>query len=187
MFSCLVACAAYFGFGTSSEMYLSRSTKPHRLRAIQAMTKVELCGIVRTHSDPDFLSTTRLIRASLGCLTNLKSFELVLQLQESAHERREWRIDDSMFSKSPSLKKLVCRVWTSKHDDSVSLTEVDGQDFANELLHRLLKQEDFSDNIECFCYDSDTAAATESPYQSDSDDIECFWSDSDTAAATESP
>ena len=83
VFSCLATYAAYFGLSTPSGVQLFRSTEPHRLRAIQAMTKVKLRGIVGQHPNLDFLSTTRLIRASLGCLTSLASFELGLQLQET--------------------------------------------------------------------------------------------------------
>ena len=162
MFACLATCAAYFGLSTPSGVHLTRDTEPHRLRAIQAMTKVELRGIVGQDPCLDFLSTTRLIRASLGCLTSLASFELGLQLQEATGERRKWRIDDSLFSKSPSLRELVVSVSTPQFGIKAFLTEEDERDIANELLHRILKHEDFSDTIECFWRDNDTAASTES-------------------------
>ena len=162
VFTCFATFAAYFGLSTPSGVHLTRSTEPHRLRAIHAMTKVQLHGVVGQNPCLDFLSTTRLIRASLGCLTSLASFELGLQLQEPTGERRKWMIDDSMFSRSPSLRKLVVSVSTLQFAIKALLTEEDERDIANELLHRILKQEDFSDTIECFWRDNDTAASTES-------------------------
>lgn len=128
------------------------------------MTKVKIRVIIGQDGNPDFLLATRLIRALLGCLTNLESFELGLQLEEPADDRRKWRIDDSMFIKSSSLRELVLRVWTSDYDlsNKLNLTEEDALDIANELLRRLLKQEGFSDTIECFRRDNDSAATTES-------------------------
>ena len=162
VFSCLATYAAYFGLSAPSGVFLSRSTEPHRLRAIQAMTKVELRGIVGQNPYLDFLSTTRLIRASLGCLTNLASFALGLQLQDATGERRKWMIDDSMFSKSASLRELVLGVWSRQFAIDALLTEEDELEIAKELLHRILKRDDFSDTIECFRRDKDTAASTES-------------------------
>ena len=67
-----------------------------------------------------------------------------------------------MFSKSLSLRELGLGVWTSPFLVNAFLTEEDELDFANELLRRILKQEDFSDTIEYFWRDNDTAASTES-------------------------
>ena len=159
MFSCLATYAAYFGLSTPPGVHLFRSTEPHRLRAIQAMTKVKLHGVVGQHPNLDFLSTTRLIRASLGCLTSLASFELGLQLEEAPGERRKWRIDDCMFSKSPSLRELILSVWTPLNAVEAVLTEEDELYIANELLHRIWKKEGFNDTIEGFWPDNDTDAA----------------------------
>ena len=172
VFSCLPTYAAYFGLSTPSGVHLSRSTEPHRLRAIQAMTKVELRGVVGQNPNLDFLSTTRLIRASLGCLTALASFELDLQLLDTTDERRKWRIDDSMFSKSPSLRELVLGVWTPWRSIETLLTEKGERDIANEILRRILKQEDFSDTIEYVWPDDDTAASTESLQEID---MKALW------------
>ena len=162
VFACLATYAAYFGLSAPSGVHLSRSTEPHRLRAFQAMTKVELRGIVGQNPCLDFLSTTRLIRASLGCLTSLVSFELGLQLQGATGELRKWRIDDSMFSKSASLRELILCVWSPQFTVDTLLTEEEELEIAKELLHRILKREDFSHTVECFWRDNDTAASTES-------------------------
>ena len=162
VFWCLAAFAAYFGLSTPSGVYLPRDTEPHKLRAIQAMTKVELRGVVGQELCLDFLSTTRLIRAGLGCLTSLESFKLGLELHDAVGERRKWRIDDSMFSMSSSLRELVLGVWSNQDHVEIMLAEEDEPDIAKELLHRILKRGDFSDTIECFRRDNDTAASTES-------------------------
>lgn len=159
VFWCLATYATYFGLKIPSRVHLSRDTEPHRLRAISAMTRIELRGLVAENSYINFLSTTRLIRASLGCLTSLVSFRLGLELHEAVGARRKWRIDDSMFSKSPSLRKLVLGVWSGAE---IVFAEENGLEIAKELLRRILKKEGFSDIIEYFWPDNDTTAPTES-------------------------
>ena len=67
-----------------------------------------------------------------------------------------------MFSKSPSLRELIFSVWTPPDALEASLTEEDELDIARELLHRVSKKEGFSDTIEGFWRENDTAASTES-------------------------
>lgn len=77
--------AVYFGFAAPNQVYLPRSTERNRLRAVQAMTRVELHGQVGDKDFPDSFSASRLIRAGLGCLTSLPSLELNLEIFDLRH------------------------------------------------------------------------------------------------------
>ena len=160
VFVCLAAYATYFGFGVPAEGHIPRSTEPHRLRAIQAMTKVEVYGSVGRSPFLDFLSTSRLIRAGLGCHTNLMSFKLNLEPYGSIDQRRKWMIDDSLFSKPPSLNKLVIGIWGRENGDEMPTPGEDQEAVAKELLDRIVKREDFTDMTELFLSDNGTAAST---------------------------
>lgn len=149
-FLCLAAFATYFGLQAPDQVHISRSTERHRLRAIQAMTKVKV-RIAGSNLYPTFLSTSRLIRAGLGCLTNITSFELCLGNLDIIEAQPElMMIDDSMFSKPPSLRKLVVGVRKSDLYLDGPQTEQDQLDIAKELVRRILKQKDFSDTVELF-------------------------------------
>ena len=161
--------AAYFGFTETTDIYMPRSTEPKRLRAIQAMTRVELYGKVT----PLFLSASRLIRAGLGCLTSLVSLELRLEFMV-CFEIRAWEdpcmIDNSMFSKPSSLRKLIINVHNvdTRPNFKARLgflapgsnlaTEKTRLVVAEALLRRLLKQGGFCDTTERFLKDDDIAA-----------------------------
>ena len=160
-FMCITAFATYFGLQAPDQVHIPRSTEPHRLRALQAMTKVEV-RMVGNFQSLDFLSCSRLIRAGLGCLTNLTSFEVSLEIHDYFDKQQLWRIDDYMFSKPPSLKKLVVGVWDSELTLDGLAAEEEQLDIAKELVHRILKQEDFSDMIESFQPYDNTYASTES-------------------------
>lgn len=156
--------AAYFGIANVANTYVSHSTEPNRLRAIRAMTKVELHGTVDDIKRISFLSISRLIRAGLGCLTSLSSLELHLKFLHYFNRKRglrKWMIDDSMFSKPSSLRKLVIDVHNldlghHRHrprfitDELVLANDNERLVIAEELMHRMLKQEGFRDTIERF-------------------------------------
>lgn len=153
----LATFAAYFGLGgTPTEVYMSRLTEPHRLRAIHSMTKVELRGNV---SDTwaqavQFLRASRLVRMGLGCLTSLTSFELKLGYIW-ANMLGGWSIDDCLFSKPPSLKKLVVTVrnvdpwglYESAVGEPRLLTwqQRESLMIAEEVMRRMVKEEGFHD------------------------------------------
>ena len=108
--------AAYFGLDIPKSkigfpLHVPCSTEPNRLRAIQAMTKVELRGMIGEripfYRSLDLLSATRLIRAGLGCLTCLVSLALNLRIDDDNDTRESWMIDDCMFSKPTSLSNLL--------------------------------------------------------------------------------
>lgn len=141
---------AYFGLITPEQVYVPRSTEPDRMRAIQAMTEIEVCGIVGRRPFLDILSASRLIRTGLGCLTSLASLELSLELYGKIN-LQDWKIDDCMFSKPSSLNKLVVDVRSSEYNREQRLPgEKNDLDIAEELVHRTLKQEDFTDTVESF-------------------------------------
>lgn len=161
-FLCLAAFATYFGFQAADHLHVPRSTEPHRLRAIQSMTKVKV-RVAGRNQYPSFLSTSRLIRAGLGCLTNISSFELCLGIHDTTEARPElMMIDDSMFSKPPSLRKLVVGVRDLKLCYDELKTEQYQLDIAQELMCRLLKQKEFSDTIELFRRVSISSTSTKS-------------------------
>ena len=183
--------AAYFGIDLPDSMieypaHISRSTDPDRLRTIQAMTRVELRGIVGERSSLlrrlEFLSATRVIRTGLGCLTNLVSLELSLRIDDNNAVRQSWMIDDCMFSKPTSLCKLLIDVqyfrWILERvkavqqmvELSMGLTEEQKQRIASEkpnfdaakaLLYRILKQDGFSDTTESFWRILETTTPTD--------------------------
>lgn len=160
--------AAYFGLVFPEEVNLPRSTEPNRLRAIQAMTKVELHSQIGHENFLDLLSTSRLIRTGLGCLTSLANLELNLAIFYIGGDLPWWWIDDYMFSKPSSLRKLVVDVQdidmgmalARRIDDSRILAPGDHKlDSAKELMRRMLKQEGFRDTRERFWPFSETAAS----------------------------
>lgn len=157
VFPSFASFAAYFGLITPHSLYAPRSTEPNRLRAIQAMTKVELHGQIG-EGYLDFLSASRLIRTGLGCLTSLTSLELNLGLGVC---RSDTPVDDCMFSKPSSLRKLVVSVQDfdtgqerparlDRKESSCFATEEQKLDTAEELMRRILKQEGFRDRTEYF-------------------------------------
>ncbi|CAD6580471.1 MAG: hypothetical protein ASARMPREDX12_009577 [Alectoria sarmentosa] len=136
--------AAYFGLIAPTQVYPPRATKPNRMRAIQAMTKIEIHGQVVESQMLNFLSASRLIRTGLGYLTSLTSLELNLEVSDCAEtEGLYWRIDDCMFSKPSSLRKLVVDV------RSFYIKE-EKLGIAEELMLRMLKQEGFYDQDRLF-------------------------------------
>lgn len=160
--------AAYFGLVAPTQVYPPRATEPNRMRAIQAMTKIEIHGQVK-RQNLDFLSASRLIRTGLGCLTSLTSLELNLEVSDCA-EGLYWRIDDCMFSKPSSLRKLVVDVRDfcismQKYGrlllkESLSpLSEEDKLGVAEELMLRMLKQEGFCDKTESFWRHHESSAS----------------------------
>ena len=155
VFSDLATFAAYFGLcGIPMEVNMSCFTEPHRLHAIRSMTKVELRGNV---SDTwaqavQSLRASRLVRTGLGCLTSLTSFELKLGYIW-ADRLGDWRIDDCLFVKPRSLKKLVVTVqnvnpW-ALYESAVgeprllALQHRESLVIAEEVMRRLVKQEGF--------------------------------------------
>ena len=162
-FLCLAAFATYFGLQAPDQVHISRFTERHRLRAIQAMTKVKV-RIAGGNLRPTFLSTSRLIRAGLGCLTNITSFEICLGIHDTLSlGPARMMIDDSMFSKPPSLRKLVVGVRELDFHYVGFNPEQEQLDIAKELSRRILKREDFSDMKELFRrHLENTSASTES-------------------------
>lgn len=158
----LATFAAYFGLIAPTQVYPPRAAEPNRMRAIQAMTKIKIHGQVRESHNLNFLSASRLIRTGLGCLSSLTSLELNLEVSDCAEtEGLWWRIDDCMFSKPSSLRKLVVDVrsfYISKErrgrllikESQWSLSEEDKLGIAEELVLRMLKQEGFCDKTESF-------------------------------------
>ena len=159
-------CAAYFGFAVPSDVYMPRLTNPHRLRGIHSMTKLELRGNV--HSSPvhalQFSRASRLVRVGLGCLTSLRSFELKLGYAWGDCVG-EWKTDDCLFSKPPSLKKLVV---TLQHKEVgtvnkqagdqpgfLTLQHQDSRVIVEEIMRRMVKQEGFTD-MEERLFDTDS-------------------------------
>ena len=156
VFSNFATFAAYFGLAVPTEVYMPRLTYPHRLRAIHSMTKVELHGNVSDTSNEvlQFSWASRLIRLGLGCLTSLTSFELKLGYMWG-DSVGEWKIDDCLFSKPSSLKKLVV---TLQHKEAgtvyklagdqpgfLTLQHQDSRVIAEEVMRRMVKQEGFTD------------------------------------------
>ena len=148
--------AAYLGLAFPSEVYMPRLTHLHRLRAIHSMTKVELRGNVSEASFEalEFSRASRLVRLGLGCLTSLTSFELKLGYlwRDSVGE---WKIDDCLFSKPASFKKLVV---TLQHGEGgtlsgpvadqpgyLTLHHQDSRVIAETVMRRMVKQEGFTD------------------------------------------
>ena len=128
--------AAYFGFSSLEQVCLPRCTKPDRLRAIQAMTKVEVRGVVGRRPFLDILSASRLIRTGLGCLTSLTSLELSMQFCDKLGDHQDWKVDDCFFSKPSWLRKLVVEVRSSEYSREEKLsTRKNGSDIAEELIH----------------------------------------------------
>lgn len=167
VFPSFASFAAYFGLIGPHQLYEPRSTEPNRLRAIQAMTKVELHGQI-DGEHLDFLPANRLIRTGLGCLTSLTSFELNLGLGVCRDDIANWKIDDCMFSKPSSLRKLVVDVqdFNTNEEKPARLlrkespylaTEEQKLHTAEELMRRMLKQEGFSGRIEHFWRSDRTA------------------------------
>ena len=148
--------AAYFGLIAPTQVCMPRSTEPNRLRAIQSMTKVELHGRVGGNDSLDFLWTSRLVRMGLGCLTSLTSLELNLKFPGSRSAISQWRIDDCMFSKPSSLRKLVVDLQypnTSMRRRWRKLKFVDEGyklEAAEELMRQMLKENGFRDKTKCF-------------------------------------
>ena len=148
--------AAYVGLAFPSEVYMPRLTLPHRLRAIHSMTKVELRGTVSEASilALEFSRVSRLIRLGLGCLTSLTSFELKLGYLWG-DSVGEWKIDDYLFSKPASLRKLVVTlqhkkpgtVWGKVGDQPgfLTLQHQDSRVIAQEVMRRMVKKEGFTD------------------------------------------
>ena len=148
--------AAYFGFAVPTEVYMPRLTYPHRLRAIHYMTKVELRGNVSETSIQalEFSRASRLIRLELGCLTSLTSFELKLGYLWGDRVD-EWNIDDCLFSKPSSLRKLVVtthnlvaeRLYEQAVDRPHFLTLQYNESLAiaEEFMRRIVKEEGFHD------------------------------------------
>ena len=163
--------AAYFGLIAPTQVYPPRATEPNRMRAIQAMTKIEIHGQVVESQMLNFLSASRLIRTGLGCLTSLTSLELNLEVSDCAEtEGLYWRIDDCMFSKPSSLRKLVVDVRsfyisTQRHGrfpikaDQWPLSEEEKLGIAEELMLRMLKQEGFCDKTVSFCRPHESSAS----------------------------
>ena len=153
--------SAYFGLIALDQVHVPRSTNPHRLRAIQAMTKVEICGNFGTRKSVDFVSASRLIRMALGCFTSLASLELTLNIWKPIDEGRDWTIDDSIFIKPPTLTKLVVDVRIyERRSGGNHASEEDVRDTAEELLHRIMKQKGFTDTTEPFWRNTKSAAST---------------------------
>lgn len=152
--------AVYFGLIAPNQLHMPRCTEPNRLRALQAMTNVELHAQIGDQRDPSFRSATRLIRTGLDCLTNLAIFKLSLNLFQQDQELLKWTIDDTVFSKPSSLRKFVVDVrifnaclWrfgrvASK--DHIVATEDVNINMAEEFSRRFLKQGGFSDETEDF-------------------------------------
>ena len=163
--------AAYFGLIAPTQVYPPRATKPNRMRAIQAMTKIEIHGQVVESQMLNFLSASRLIRTGLGYLTSLTSLELNLEVSDCAEtEGLYWRIDDCMFSKPSSLRKLVVDVRsfyisTQRHGrfpikaDQWPLSEEEKLGIAEELMLRMLKQEGFCDKTVSFWRPHESSAS----------------------------
>ena len=153
----LATFAAYFGLIFPTHVNMARSTEPNRLRAIQSMTKVELRDHVGCEVEfRDFLAASRLVRMGLGCLTSLKSLELNLRISDYNEEVFPLNIDDCMFSKPSSLRKLVVDLQNSTFNMGGHWFEIklikdeDQMKLAEELMRRMLKQKDFCDKTECF-------------------------------------
>ena len=155
--------ATYFGLivpgGTGTSYFLgSRSTKPDRLRAIHAMKRIELHGIIESRS---FIWHSRLIRAGLGCLTSLRSLKLNLLTLVPINtgfrnDRLEWTIDDSMFSKPTSMTELLVDVkilgrfeW-SEGSFEWSMIQEEARLINLKLVNQISKQEGFSDAVRPF-------------------------------------
>ena len=152
--------ATYFGLITPTEVYTSRSTEPNRLRGIQAMTKVGIHGQVGERRSMGYLKfswASRLIRTGLGCLTSLTSLELNLKYFGSGDQLQYWNIDDCMFSKPSSLRKLVVSIETdleeherrtATQDRMRAILSKETLYIAEEIVWRILKQEGFHDKKE---------------------------------------
>lgn len=152
--------AAYFGLTSPRQAYIPRSTEPDRLRAIQAITKVELNGQVGDKKFMGLLEAGHLIRTRLGCLTSLAGFELNLEVYRHRRTLSLWPIDDCMLSKPSSLRKLVVDVQTFTPSDAdlwkykkatstggrMLATEKGRLVIAKEIMSRMLKQEGFCDS-----------------------------------------
>lgn len=161
-FICIAAFTIYFGLQAPDHLHIPRSTEPHRLRAIHSMTKVKV-HISGSNQHRGFLFTSRLIRAGIGCLTSITSFELSLGTHDVTGAQIEpMMIDDSMFSKPPSLRRFVVAVREGKSCYDDLKTEHNQLDMAKELIRRILKEKDFSDTIECFLPLDYTSTSTES-------------------------
>ena len=172
VFSNLATFAAYFGLALPTEVYMPRLTYPDRLRAIHSMTKVELRGNVADMSFQavPFSTASRLVRMGLGCLTRLTSFEL--ELGYNWEDRfAAWRIDDCLFSKPSSLKRLVVTLrnleeWTfdKKEYDQPELFAMHQEvlAIAKELMRRMVKEEGFNDMEERF-HDVKNVSLTQVP------------------------
>ena len=152
----LATFAAYFGLAVPTDVYMPRLTYPHRLRVIQSMTKVELRGNVSNTSNQGvpFFMVSRLVRMGLGCLTSLTSFELKLgYLWEDWVGG--WKIDDCLFSKPSSLKKLVVTAHNvepeelykqaADHPEFLTLQDKESLTIAEDVMRRMLKREGFLD------------------------------------------
>ena len=136
------------------------SCTTERLRAMQAMTKVEIENRVGGSCFTDFLSFSRLIRAGLSRLTNLASLKLSLMICDNVSKRQDWKIDDCMFSKPASFRQLSVDVRNSVMTKAEEkLTEKDAFELAKRLVHRILKLEGFSDKTESFWRCNEVAAS----------------------------
>ena len=156
VFSDFATFAAYFGLAVPTDVYMPRLTYPDRLRAIHSMTKVELRGNISNSSveGVQLSKASRLVRMGLGCLTSLTSFELKLgYLWEDWVGG--WKIDDCLFSKPSSLKKLVVTVQNVDpkrlyeqavdHPEFLTLQDKQSLAIAEDVLRRLTKREGFHD------------------------------------------
>ena len=162
-FQSIGALTVYFGFTMPDQVHVPRSTDPDKLRSIHAMTRVEFCiSYLGIETSPGgILTMSRLIRAALGCLTNLTSLELSLKIHGPTDLQREWKIDDSWFSKPPSLRKLIVNVHDSEDTEEKASFEGVKLEAAEEFVRRILKEEDFSDTLEPFWRCEENAASGE--------------------------
>ena len=172
VFQSIGALADFFGFTGSDQVHVPRSTDPNKLRAIHAMTRIELCSNVGAEMSPrNILMMSRLIRAGLGCLTSLKSLELSLTVYGNPDLRRAWRIDDSMFSKPSTLRKLIMNVHDTVDTEEKSSIEGIKLEAAEEFVRRILKEEEFSDTLESFWRYEENAASREPLAEGETDEL----------------
>ena len=69
-------------------------------------------------------------------------------------KRQEWKIDDTLFSKPASLKKLVVGMSSTRYESFEPFFTIDKYEptLAKELQRRMMKEEYFSDLVVQFCW-----------------------------------
>lgn len=155
--------AAFFGlvFPTHSDSNDSPRFMDDRSNAIYTMRHIRIHSRALTSSH--LLFVTRLLRASFSLLTCLQTFELTLGILN--YRGNIWKIDDSLFGVSRSVKKVTVNIrdcmymarekplpiWTANRQftavktlQGAKLTTMKEKEiFAGKLIKRILKKDRF--------------------------------------------